>query len=127
VSQAELAKETGREQEAREFNLRAVQALSASLSDSSGFASGRLRLASALFQYWQLNNELPTADWLAQVEDYSLSEPPVRSCMLAGLAARQALMRGDMSTARYYTDYLLDKGFYEPAFVRFCQAYGLCN
>ena len=127
VSQSELAKENGREQEAREFNLRAVQTLSASVSDSSGFVSSRVWLASALFHYWQLNNELPPADWLTQVEDYSLSEPPVRSCKLAGLAARQAVMRGDMSTARYYTDYLLDKGFYEAAFVRFCQAYGLCN
>jgi tetratricopeptide (TPR) repeat protein len=127
VSQAELAKETGREQEAREFNLRAVQALSASLSDSSGFASGRLWLASALFQYWQLNNELPPDNWVTQVEDYSLSEPPVKSCTLAGLAARQAMMRGDLASAGYYTEYLLAKGYYEPGFIRFCQAYKLCN
>jgi hypothetical protein len=127
VSQAELAKETGREQEAREFNLRAVQALSASISDSSGFASGRLWLAFALFQYWQLNNELPPEDWLAQVEDYSLSEPPVRSCVLAELSARWAVMRGDLVAAGYYTEYLLAKGFYEPGFIRFCQAYELCN
>jgi hypothetical protein len=127
VSQSELAIETGREHEAREFNLRAVQALSAGLSDSSGFASGRLWLAFTLFQYWQLNNELPPARWLAQVEDYSLSEPPVRSCKFAGLAARQAVMRGDLASAGFYTDYLLGKGYYEPAFIRFCQAYDLCD
>lgn len=127
VSQSELATENGHEAEAREFNLRAVRALSANVAESSGFARGRVLLATALFQYWQLNNELPPADWLAQVEDYSLSEPPVRSCALAGLAARQAVMRGDMPTANYYANYLLDKGFYEPAFVRFCQAYGLVN
>ena len=127
VLQSELGKENGREEEAREFNLRAVQALSAIVSESPGIARGRLLLASALFQYWQLNNELPPAGWLAQVEDYSLSDPPVRSCKLAGLAARQAVMHGDIPTAKYYTDYLLSKGFYEPEFVRFCRAYGLCN
>jgi hypothetical protein len=67
------------------------------------------------------------ARWLAQVEDYSLSEPPVRSCKFAGLAARQAVMRGDLASAGFYTDYLLGKGYYEPAFIRFCQAYDLCD
>ncbi len=127
LSQSDLEKENGREEEAMEFNLRAVQALSASVSESSGFARGRILLAFALFQYWQLNNELPPDSWLAQVEDYSLSEPPVRSCTLAGLAARQAIMRGDLASARFYTDYLLGKGYYEPAFIRFCQAYDLCD
>ena len=84
-------------------------------------------LASALFQYWQLNRELPPADWLAQVEDYSLKEPPVRGCTRAGIGARQAVMRGDLATAAYYVNYLLDKGFYEPGFVRFCQTYDLCK
>ena len=127
VSQSELAKKNGREEEAREFNLRAIQALAAIVSENPGIASGRMLLASAFFQYWQLNSELPPADWLAQVEDYSLSESPVRSCKLAGLAARQAVMHGDMTTAKYYTSYLLGKGFYEPEFVRFCRAYGLCK
>jgi len=127
MSRSELATEQGRDEDARDFNLRAVRNLFASVAESSGFARGRGLLVSALFQYWQLNNELPPADWLSQVEDYSLSEPPVSSCKLAELAARQAVMRGDMSTASYYTDYLLGKGFYEPAFVRFCQAYSLCD
>ena len=127
MSQSELATEQGREEDARDFNLRAIQTLSASVSESSGFASGHRWLAFALFQYWQLNNELPPDRWLAQVEDHSLSEPPVRSCTLAGLAARQAMMRGDLVSARFYTDYLLGKGYYEPAFIRFCQVYDLCD
>jgi hypothetical protein len=127
VSQSGVATEQGREDDARDFNLRAIQALSASVSESSGFSRGKILLASALFQYWQLNRELPQDGWLAQVEDHSLSEPPVRSCTLAGLAARQAVMRGDLASARFYTDYLLGKGFYEPAFIRFCQAYDLCD
>lgn len=127
MSQSGLARIQGREEEATEFNLQAIRALSTSVSERPGYARIRNLLAAALFQYWQLNSKLPQADWLALAENYSLSEPPVRSCVLAGLAARQAVMHGNLPTARYYTDYLLGKGYYEPQFVRFCQVYGLCN
>jgi hypothetical protein len=74
-----------------------------------------------------LNDELPPSDWQALVEDCSLSDPPVSSCAQADLAARQAVMRGDLDAAKNYTDYLLDKRYQEPEFVRFCQDYGLCS
>jgi hypothetical protein len=127
ITRAELSRRRGLEEEARGFNLQAIHALAASVSESPAFARSRNSLALALFQYWQLNGEPPPAGWLALVDDYSLSEPPVRSCGHAELAARQAVMQGEIPTARYYTDYLLGKGFYEPGFVRFCRAYGLCN
>ena len=127
MSRSDLARDQGREEEARKFNLRALRALSENVLENPDIAKNRNWLATALFQYWQLNGEQPPADWLALVEDYSLSEPPVRSCMLAGLAARRAVMRGDLAAAKYYTDYLMGRGYYEPAFVRFCRAYDLCN
>ncbi len=127
MSQSLLAREQGWEEEATKFNLQAIRALSTSVSENPGYSRNRSRLAAVLFQYWQLNSELPPADWIALVEDYSLNEPPVRSCVLAGLAARQAVMRGDLTSAKSYTDYLLSKGFYEPGFIRFCQAYKLCD
>ena len=45
----------------------------------------------------------------------------------ASLAARLELMRGNKSLAKGYTSYLLDKGYYEPGFVAFCQHYDLCD
>ena len=127
VSQSLLAKEQGREKDARDFNLKAIRYLSAMVSESPDSARSNYQLARALFRYWQLNDELPPSDLQALVEDYSLSEPPVRSCVQADLAARQAVMRGSLDSAEYYTDYLLDIGYKPPSFVRFCQDYGLCN
>ena len=81
----------------------------------------------ALFQYWQLHHISPTPDLMAMIDDRSLDEPPVRGCFQANLAAHQAIMRGNKDTARDYTSYLLDKGFYEPAFISFCEEYDLCR
>jgi len=127
ASRSRLAQEQGREKEAREFNLKAIRILSATLSESSDRGRSHNALGYALFRYWQLNDELPSADWRALVEDYSLSEPPVRSCAQAGLAARQAVMREELATARFYSDYLLGKGYQSASFLRFCRAYSLCD
>ena len=125
--QSSLAVETGDMAEARNSNLEAIRVLSGVVSKSPDFVGGRYRLAKALIQYWQLNELRPPPEWQALVEDYSLSKKVVRSCNLADLAARQALMRGDLATAKSFTDYLFGKGYKEPGFLRFCQAYGLCS
>ncbi|MGB5291710.1 MAG: toll/interleukin-1 receptor domain-containing protein [Lysobacterales bacterium] len=125
--QSSLALEMENITEARKLNLEAIRILSEVVSRSPDFARGQYRLARALFNYWQLNELRPSPEWQALVEDYSLKEPSVRSCDLADLAARQALMRGGMDKARSYTDYLFSKGYKEPGFIRFCSAYGLCS
>lgn len=125
--QSLLALETEDIVGARKLNLEMIRVLSEVVSRSTGFADGQRRLARALFQYWQLNELRPPPEWQRLVEDYSLKSPAVRSCDLADLAARQALMRGGLVSAKSYTDYLFSKGYKEPGFIRFCQAYGLCN
>ena len=125
--QSSLALEMENITEARKLNLEAIRILSEVVSRSPDFARGQYRLARALFNYWQLNELRPSPEWQALVEDYSLKAPAVRSCDLADLAARQALMRGGMDEARSYTDYLFSKGYKEPGFIRFCSAYGLCS
>ncbi len=113
--------------EAGRLNLEAIRILIDVVSRSPDFARGRYEFASALIQYWQLNETLPQSEWLNQVEDYSLSDQPLRSCDLADLAVRQAVMRGDLASAKSYTDYLLNKQYREPGFMGFCEAYGLCS
>ena len=125
--QCSLAIEMENTNEARKLNLEIIRILSEVVSKSPDSISGQYRLAHALIQYWQLNEKLPPPEWQRQVEDYSLSVRPVRSCDLAALAARQAVMRGDLVSAKSHNDYLLDKNYREPGYVRFCQAYGLCN
>ncbi len=125
--QSTLAMETGNTAQARKTNIEAIRILTEVVGKSPDYVIGQYRLATALFQYWQLNDALPPAEWQSLVVDNSLSEPPVRSCERADLAARQAVMRADLVAAKFYADYLFDKGYQEPGFVRFCQAYDLCN
>lgn len=127
ASQSLLAREQGHEKEAKEHNLKAIRVLSTILSESPGLSWNRNALASSVFQYWKLNDELPPSDWQDLVDDFSLSEAKARSCARAELAARQAVMRGDSTTAKLYADYLLGKGYKSARFIRFCQNYGLCN
>jgi len=54
-----------------------------------------------------------------------LDETP--GCNEASLSARLAMMRGDINAATVYTSYLLDKGYLEPGFMRFCSQYELCE
>lgn len=127
VSQSQLAKEEGRETDAKEFNRDAVRVLSDLLGESPDNASIQNELSLALFDYWELNDESPPADWQAFVINHSLSDPPVTGCQQSNLAARQAVMLEDLITARFYTDYLLGKGYKSASFINFCQNYGLCN
>ena len=125
--QASLAWEMENMNEAMKLNLETIRVLSEVISKSPDFLKGRYRFAHALFRYWQLNEKLPPANWQTQVEDYSLSDRPVKSCDLADLAARQAVMRGDLVSAKSFNDYLIGKNYREPGYIRFCAAYGLCS
>ena len=125
--QSSLAIEMENKNEAIKLNLEAIRILSEMVSKSPDSVSGQFRLAHALVQYWQLNEKLPRPEWQGQVEDYSLSKRSVRSCDFAALAARQAVMRGDLVAAKSHNDYLFDKKYREPGYMRFCQAYGLCK
>jgi tetratricopeptide (TPR) repeat protein len=123
--QSSLAMEMENMDEARKLNQEAIRILLEVVSNSPGFVRGQTAFAHALINYWQLNEKLPPPEWLVKMEDYSLSDRSVRSCDLADLAVRQAVMRGDLATAESYKEYLLGKGYREPDFIRFCEANGL--
>lgn len=123
---AYLAWSMGNESEAKRYNHQAVEALSASARSKPELKHLKLDLTRTLFQYWQLHNSIPVDELMTLIEDHSLDDPPAQSCVVADLAARQAFMRGDKETASDYTSYLLGKGYYDPAFISFCQEYDLC-
>jgi hypothetical protein len=85
------------------------------------------QLRVATFQYWlQNNHSLPSDQSLAAYADVGPLEGAV-SCDDASLATRLTWLQGDKSSASDYTEYLLDKGFYEPGFIRFCSEHSLCG
>ncbi len=83
-------------------------------------------LALAYFYYWQQNNAtLPddaAAAWLTVFKD--TSNP--RSCSEMDIASRQALIAEDHDKARGLVSHLIDRGYHEPEFKRYCFEHGLC-
>lgn len=49
------------------------------------------------------------------------------SCESAKVAVYFALMRGDVEAAKFHVSYLLDRGYFEPGFIRICRQKNLCN
>jgi tetratricopeptide (TPR) repeat protein len=124
---ATLALARNNESLAATHNQEAIEVLAKAVRQNPDHHGSHDGLARALIQYWSIHGENPDSDLLSLIEDYSLREYPVTSCGTASLAAQQAIMREDKETAEDYTSYLLAKGYYEPAFVKFCKENGLCE
>ena len=84
-------------------------------------------LMSTVFQSWELTQELPPESLMALLPDYQDSAGHTRACHDASLAAKRAVMFGDIARATELTAYLLGNGYTEVSFVRFCKAYSLCQ
>jgi tetratricopeptide (TPR) repeat protein len=84
-------------------------------------------LMNAVFTAWQVEEALPGDDVMGHLPDYSANPGRTRACVDAVLAAQQAVMLGDFDRARQYTGYLLDSGYTEMNFMRFCREYALCE
>ena len=87
---------------------------------------GLYDLALAYFYYWQQNNAtLPddtAAAWLTVFKDTS----NLRSCSEMDIASRQALITEEHDKARVLVSQLIERGYHEPEFKRFCFEHGLC-
>jgi tetratricopeptide (TPR) repeat protein len=84
-------------------------------------------LAMSYFHYWDHNDttlpdDLATA-WLTRVKEAA----KLTGCMDLNIASRQAVMAGAQEEARIRVSRLIDRGYHEPEFKRFCFKYGLCN
>jgi len=87
---------------------------------------GLHELALAYFYYWQQNHAAfpddSAAAWLTIVKATS----NLQSCDELDIGARQALMEEDRGLAQTYVTRLIERGYHEPAFQRFCFEHGLC-
>jgi hypothetical protein len=105
----------------------ATDRLSILVNEKPEYRSSRRSLANAWFENWVRHNELPAGEAAIMIDSYLVGPDHAMSCEDAALAARLELMRGNISLAKDYTDYLLNKGFYESGFVDFCRRYDLCT
>ncbi|MGH8035008.1 MAG: hypothetical protein ACREO9_07275, partial [Lysobacterales bacterium] len=122
-----LAWRIGEKQAAETELNNALERLSRLISEKPDNRASRYQMARGVFAQWVQTGQLPAAEAGASLGDYLQDPERVRSCGDANLAARLAVMHGDEMLARRYTSYLLDRGFFDPEFIGFCQGYGICN
>jgi len=84
-------------------------------------------LAMSYFYYWDQNDDTLPNDsatlWLSNAREASNHT----GCTDLNVAARLSVMSDDKDQARIYTSQLIERGYQEPEFIRFCQENDLCS
>ncbi len=108
-----------------------LQQVNADLADlvrsKPGFRDSLAALGNAYFEYWQRFGHATANEIGILLEDYLAEPDQVESCPDAGRAARLAVVDGNLELARRYTDYVLNKGYFDAGFISFCKEYQLCD
>jgi tetratricopeptide (TPR) repeat protein len=81
----------------------------------------------AAFRYWEINQALPGESILMNLPYYYSNSGQIQACTDASMAARKAIMLGDMDRAKDLTEYLTSNGYAETTFMRACKAHAFCN
>jgi len=87
----------------------------------------RQRAMMARYQWWELNGE-DDRDLFSF--PYEFEEKPggnLQSCRDHDLAARKFVFEGDRNNAVIRVNSLLERGYAEPGFIRFCKKHTLCE
>jgi tetratricopeptide (TPR) repeat protein len=104
----------------------AVFELERQLRNGGGGASMWSNLASARFLWWQQQgSDLFSDPRFAALRDREAVG--ANGCTAQANRVKQAILTGDAQRAAELTQQLLAKGYYEPAFLRVCTQYGLCD
>jgi tetratricopeptide (TPR) repeat protein len=96
-------------------------------SEHPGNKKTLLELAMSYFHYWERHDgELPDASartWLER----SKKALNLEGCPDLDVASRQSLIEHNREEARSHAIRLMEKGYQEPEFKRYCLEYGLCS
>jgi hypothetical protein len=127
IDYSQLARHVDRSVEADHALKEANDRLSRLVNENPDRRSSRHLLAYTWLEHWNLHGTLPSDEASEMLDGYLVNPERATSCDDASLAARLALISGNISLAKDYTLYLLSKGFYEPGFVAFCKRNDLCE
>ena len=105
----------------------ALAALETILAENPGDAVSGGRLAQARFRWWEQNGS-DLFELQPGLRDRLVHQEQVgQSCAGADAAARNAMIENARATAQERVDYLIERGYYEPGFMRFCKGSELCD
>jgi tetratricopeptide (TPR) repeat protein len=127
LSRAWLAQSRGATESALKLLAEAQQEITGLLEKLPEDRTAGNLLTRTVFQRWELTQELPSESVMRLLPAYNSYAGHTRACTDASQAAKKAVMLGDTARAGELTAYLVDKGYTEVSFVRFCKAYSLCK
>ena len=84
------------------------------------------RLVKMRYQSWQLNGISKFENFPAIPGFSQAIASEYRSCTEADSAARMYVLKGETDNAAREVEYLRNRGYAEPSFIRFCQQHDLC-
>jgi tetratricopeptide (TPR) repeat protein len=127
IGRARLADIKGDSQQANQLLGDIQMHLAAAQENDSFKRRTENMLVKAAFQQWEMSGELPQANILSHLPEYTAGLGRARACEDASMAVFKAVMLGQDTMAHEFTDYLLQNGFREPGFMRVCRQYSLCD
>ncbi|MDX2427659.1 MAG: toll/interleukin-1 receptor domain-containing protein, partial [Xanthomonadales bacterium] len=84
-------------------------------------------LVLADFNRWFQSDNMSAIDGATTVPMPDEGPGGLQSCNEIDLFVRQALMSGDLDSARGYSSLLQAKGYYDPEFMQLCANYDICD
>jgi tetratricopeptide (TPR) repeat protein len=127
LDRAWLSRLSGAEDMAVKWLEQAIPLITGVLEKQPGEPYSGNQMVRAAFMLWEIKQELPAQSIMTLLPDYENHSGRTRACADASMAARKAVMLGQTDRARSLTEYLINKGYRDKRFMRFCKAYSLCE
>jgi hypothetical protein len=126
IARSAISEAEGTLAEAGRFMDQALSELLKVTQSAPEMGRARELLALAAYRHWALYGASPEAAVMDMLPGPGSVLGRTPSCQDANIAARLEVMRGDLPMAEGYTSYLLEKGYFEPGFIRFCIRQNTC-
>jgi len=124
---ARLTLESGETERGRQMLKDATAQLAELVRTRPGFRASLEGLVMAAFLYWEQYGSMPDIDLGGLLGSYLADPGAIENCSDADLAARMAVMNGDMAAAQRLSRYVLAEGYFEADFVAFCRRHTICD
>ncbi len=124
---SDLMIRTGNETQARQALAQLSEIVNHLISKGESRLAINNQAARLRYLGFALDRRDPALDFPALAAAKPESQSEFRSCYDADLSARLAIVEGDRSSAARQAEYLRDRNYRNPDFIRFCKSFELCT